>query len=51
VWDRVSCSIRKTNHNSSISRLFGAYGHLTTFRSGLAFGTYEARGAIVTDLQ
>ena len=30
VWDRVSRSIRKTNHNNPISRLFGAsHRHLS----------------------
>ena len=26
VWDRVSRSVRKTDHNNSMSRLFGARG-------------------------
>jgi hypothetical protein len=42
----------KDKHNNSISRVFGASErHLTTFRSGLGVRTYEARGAIATNLQ
>ena len=44
VWDPVSCSIRKTTHNSSISRLFGASSwHLTTFRSRLGLRSIRSQ--------
>ena len=44
VWDRVSRSVRKTNHNNSISRLFGAsHRHLTTFRSGLGLRSIRSQ--------
>ena len=50
VWDRVSRSARKTNHNNSTSRLFGASkGHLTAFRSGLGFRSIRSQAKIALE--